>query len=95
MVGARFALVAVVAFALIAQPSPASAQLDGQLGSLEIELRTAKLESGNRFDPSELEEMQMQSARINEMRLQTLKAQFQDENQQLRDVIVQLETHIN
>ena len=37
----------------------------------------------------------MQSAQINEMRLQTLKAQFQDENQQLRDVIVQLETHIN
>ena len=30
----------------------------------------------------------MQSAQINEMRLQTLKAQFQDEHQQLREFIV-------
>ena len=29
------------------------------------------------------------------MRLQGIKAQFTDENQQLRDVIEQLETHIN
>ena len=29
------------------------------------------------------------------MRLQGIKAQFADENQQLRDVIEQLETHIN
>ena len=80
---------------LLLQQERKCRETEQQLGSLEIELRTVKLESGNRFDPSELEEMQAQSAQINEMRLQTLKAQFQDENQQLRDVIVQLEAHIN
>lgn len=28
-------------------------------GNLEIELRTVKLENNNRFDPSEMEEIQM------------------------------------
>ena len=42
-----------------------------------------------------MEEMQMQSAQVNELRLESMKAQFMEENQQLRDVILQLETHIN
>ena len=62
---------------------------------MEIELRTLRLESKNRFDASEMEEIQMQHAQVNEMRLNGLKAQFNEENQQLRDVIEQLETHIN
>ena len=66
-----------------------------QAGNLEIELRTVKLENGNRFDPYEIEEMQMQSVQVNEIRLEAMKAQFMEENQQLRDIIVQLETHIN
>ena len=37
----------------------------------------------------------MQTAKVNELHIQSIKAQFMDENQQLRDVIIQLETHIN
>ena len=42
-----------------------------------------------------MEEIQIQNAQVNEMRFQGLKAQYTEENQQLRDVIEQLETHIN
>jgi len=52
MVGARFALVAVVAFALIAQPSPASAQLDGQLGSLADQAQQTAQEISDSFNQS-------------------------------------------
>ena len=37
-------------------------------GNLEIELRTIKLENKNRFDASEMEEIQIQNAQVNEMR---------------------------
>ena len=66
-----------------------------QAGSIEIELRSLKMENNGRFDAAEIEEIQAHSQQMNEMRLQTLKHQYGEENQQLRDVIVQLETHIN
>ena len=54
MVGAkaRFALFAVVAFALIAQPSPASAQLDEQLGSLADQAQQTAQEISDSFNQS-------------------------------------------
>ena len=54
MVGAkaRFALVALVAFALIAQPSPASAQLDEQLGSLADQAQQTAQEISDSFNQS-------------------------------------------
>ena len=81
--------------ALLLEKEHRCREAEQQVGSLEIELRAARLETGNRFNTEELEEMHAQSQQANEMRLATLKNQFQDENQQLRDVIVQLEGHIN
>lgn len=70
-------------------------EAEHQLVSMEIELRSAKLENNSRFDAAELEEIQAQNSQLNEIRLQTLKSHFTEENQQLRDVILQLENHIN
>jgi len=49
---ARFALLALVAFALIAQPSPASAQLDEQLGSLADQAQQTAQEISDSFNQS-------------------------------------------
>ena len=63
--------------------------------NLEIELNQFKDDSKNHLNQSEFDEIQARSIEANAQRLQQMHAKYTEECKQLKDVILQLEDHIN
>ena len=63
--------------------------------NLEIELNQFKDDAKDRLNQSEFDEIQARSLEANAERLQQVHARYTEEIKQLKDVILQLEDHIN
>ena len=70
-------------------------EAEQQKSDLESELRQSKIEIETRFNSDEMQEIHQQNKQAFDMKLKYLKQKNEEEVGQLKDVIVQLESHIS